>query len=253
MSAAKQREFLRFDSRKLPVASSQYVAFIDLMGAGHTMSTSAAKTANFIVRLHMAVIKAAKTAPSVVRLNAVNDGVFITSHSKGTVMHVLRKTLYLLASWFISTGPPQDKFLVRSAIAYGPVYHGSDLVKGLSRTKTLELSPYISTVQFGSPIIQAFRQEAKAAPFGVAVHESARAFSPTGVEPFKQTHWIWWSPLTEIPQPSGICSLGDLVKCLQCDLLAYFKWMGSTSIYNEVSPEKLKEWTARVTEYFSVG
>lgn len=46
------KEMLGFSSEKLMSAENAYVGWLDLMGAGHMMSTSIHKTANFLVRLH---------------------------------------------------------------------------------------------------------------------------------------------------------------------------------------------------------
>jgi hypothetical protein len=251
--ASKQRERLHFDSRGLKAARNEYVAWIDLMGAGHIMSVSVARSANYLARLHMAVDVAAMHAPAPVSLNPINDGVFVTTPSKAAIMSVVREVLYTLGAYFISTGPPPDKCLLRAAIAFGPVYHGSDLAAGLSGAKRTKHRDTFTHVQFGPPIIQAYKAESDAPPYGVAIHESARAFAPEGEFPFRQTHWLWWTTLTELPRPEGMVSLPDLARCLSVDLLEHFAWMERTAMFQGLPREKIKEWAERVTQYFSVG
>ena len=75
-NVARIRKSLHFDSRTIPPAVNEYVAWIDLMGARHVMSVSAAKSANYLARLHMAADIAVASCPHPVRINPINDGVF---------------------------------------------------------------------------------------------------------------------------------------------------------------------------------
>ncbi|WP_147291713.1 hypothetical protein [Sphingorhabdus pulchriflava] len=250
---SKQREQFYFDARKLQPAENEYVAWIDLMGAGHTMSVSVSKTANYMARLHMAVDMAAAAAPSAVKLNPINDGVFVTSSSKAAIMSVVRQVMYSLGGYFISTGAPHDRCLLRASIAFGPVYHGDAIAACLSKTKKAKHEMTLSRVEFGAPIIQAYHAESDAPPYGVSIHESARAFAPPGEQPFRTTHWLWWPTMDEIPVPPSVVSLPDLARCLAFELKSYFDWMRTTAIFHGVKPEKINEWSARVEQYFSVG
>lgn len=247
------KDDLRFDSRKIPLAENEYVAWLDLMGAGKVMSVSVAKTANFLARLHMAVDIAVMHSPVPVRINPINDGVFITTPSKAAVMSVVREVLYLLGGYFISKAAPQDRFLIRSSIAYGPVYHGSALTAGLSKTKQARHAATLDRVQFGAPIIQAYRAEGSAPPFGCAIHESARAFAPAGEQPFRETLWLWWRRHDELSEPKGMVSLPDLAKCLSQDLSSHFEWMKRTKVFNELPVAKISEWDENVRQYFAVS
>jgi hypothetical protein len=53
------------------------------MGAGHMMSTSIHKTANFLVRLHMSVEIARRGSSYAIDTLPINDGIFIVSTKKG--------------------------------------------------------------------------------------------------------------------------------------------------------------------------
>jgi hypothetical protein len=222
------------------------------MGAGHVMSISPAKSANYLSRLHMAVALATASSTDL-HLNPINDGVFVTTASKPLIMRVVRDVLAYLSAYFISTGPPQDKFLVRAAIAYGPVYHGGALRACLSLQKQRQHADTFEGVQFGAPIIQAYRAESSAPPYGVAIHESARSFSPGGTRPFRQTHWLWWPTAEELRPLSKFVSLPDLARCLAVDLGRYFDWMRTTLIFHGIAEDKLTQWSRQVEQYFSVG
>jgi hypothetical protein len=69
-------------SENLPAAENAYVGWLDLMGAGHMMSTSVHKTANFLVRLHMSVEIARRESGYMVDALPINDGIFIVSKKK---------------------------------------------------------------------------------------------------------------------------------------------------------------------------
>lgn len=251
--AKRQREHLSFDASKLTLAENQYVAWIDLMGAGNIMSISIAKSANFLIRLHMAAKQAVDSSPDTVETCAINDGIFFVSNSKRAIMSVVRQVFYTLASYFISTAAPHDKFLLRGSIAFGPVYGGKNLQSGLSKTKAEKYASSLTNVQFGPAIIQAYRQEAFAPPYGVAVHESARAFAPNGCIPFRETHWLWWSALDELDWPEGVASLREIARCLGSDLSAHFDWMKSKALFQGVDKAKIDHWSEAAEQYFSLA
>ncbi len=79
---------------------------------------------------------------------------------------------------------------------------------------------------FGPAIIQAYRSESLAPPFGVAVHESARAFFQLGEEPFRMSHWLWWAPNEPVDYPTNAAPLPTLKACLASDLEDHFRLDG---------------------------
>jgi len=194
---------LRFTSEHLISAEDFYVGWLDLMGAGHIMSTSVQKAANFLARLHMSVEIARQDSGYAILTLPINDGIFILSKRKSEFIAVLQHAMALLATRFIATPRPHDRCLMRGAIAYGPVYQGRDLVNGISLRK-LRVNPgFLDRVYFGPPIIQAYKSESVTPPFGIAIHESARAFSPAGETPFRLTHWLWWQVHDEAKLAKG--------------------------------------------------
>lgn len=251
--ARGQRERLNFDASRLPLADNQYVAWIDLMGAGHVMSVSIAKSANFLTRLHMAAHRAVADAPAPIVTCPINDGIFMISSSKPAIMNAVRQVVYTLAGYFISTPDPADRFLLRGAIAFGPVYGAQDLEKGLSKTKAAQFASALSNVRFGPPIIQAYRQESQAPAYGIAIHESARAFAPLNARPFRETHWLWWPTLEEVPEPKGVVSLRDMARCLGSDLESHFRWMQEKALFQGVDPAKVAQWANAARQYFSLA
>jgi hypothetical protein len=107
-------------------------------------------------------------------------------------------------------------------------------------------------VAFGPAIIQAYRGESAAPPYGIAIHESARAFAPVGTSPFLMTHWLWWLTHADLEQPAGAPPLGVLKDTLCSDLLEHFKWLRSTLLLHGISSEKLTQWELMAQQYFRV-
>jgi hypothetical protein len=240
---------LHFSIVNLRPAPNRYVAWIDLMGAGHLMSTSMGKSANTIARLHVAVNSAAtRTAFTGTRL-AINDGIFIVSDSKCEVMSLLRWSIALLGATFL-TITPHNRVMVRAAIAYGPVYHGSDLAPHLGQAKGPLHEGALQNVMFGPPVIQAVQHEHIAAPFGVAIHESARAFAPPNTRPFKSSHWGWWTADEYWRRQDPFAALANL---LGHEIACQYEFIKKNLLFYETphfNPAKIAAYQKRATDYF---
>jgi hypothetical protein len=245
---------LAFTTEGLVGAQNQYVAWLDLMGAGHIMSTSINKTANFLIRLHMAVeIAIQKSGYNLITL-PINDGTYVISQKKSELITVLQHTMALLAARFIATHQQQDRCLMRGGIAYGPVYMGEGLSSGIKLKKLREHSEFLRHVIFGPPIIQAFRSEHLAPPYGIAIDESARAFAADNERPFQMTHWLWWQTGAEATPPNGISSLNQIKNCLSIELGGYYDWMTSGLVFQGgITAEKVKQWKESSAQYFSAA
>jgi hypothetical protein len=244
---------LRFSSEQIGEASNCYVAWLDLMGAGHIMGTSVHKSANFLVRLHMAVETARMKSGYQLRTLPINDGIFIISSNKGELMTVVRWTMVLLSARFIGTPRPHDRCLMKGAIAFGPVYSGGELRPGISNKKLRERPDYLERVWFGPPIIQAYKSESSAPPYGIAIHESARAFSTDGNRPFQMTHWLWWQDNVESKPVPRVPSLTDFKDCLSQELQSHLKWMDESLIFHGVPADKINAWSKMAKQYFSMA
>lgn len=244
---------LIFNSEHLQAAANYYVGWIDLMGAGHVMSTSVQKSANILARLHMAVERARVGCSFTGRILPINDGVFIVSSRKREITSMMGRVLIALAANFIAVPRPHDRFLLRAGVAFGPMYFGDDLMPGIQPRALREGSPFLERVMFGPPLIQAYREEAAAPPYGIAVHESARAFHPEGDEPFRMTHWMWWAPNEEVDYPSKLPPLTDLKACLLEELESQFEWMEQSGLYHNLDRAKLERWRLASAQYFRLG
>ena len=246
-------EKLVFTSEKIGSPKNCYVAWVDLMGTGHIMSTSVHKAANFLARLHMCVEMAIRELGYHFRTLPINDGIFIVGEKKGEMVTVLQHTMTLLAARFIATVRTHDRCLLKGGIAYGPVYEGNQLVAGMGLRRLREKPAFRERVLFGPPIIQAYKSESDAPPYGIAVHELARAFSPAGEPPFNMTHWLWWQEHEEAQRAQGLPSLIDLKDVLAVELKRQFDWMDSTLLLHGVAADVIKKWRASAEQYFSGG
>ncbi|TDA44288.1 hypothetical protein [Burkholderia pyrrocinia] len=247
-----RKELLNFNSEHISSAGNSYVGWVDLMGAGHAMSTSTQKTANFLARLHMAVERSRLDTKFDGRLLVVNDGVFVVAKTKHSLISMMGRIFILLAANFIATPRPHDRFLVRGGISYGPVYFGDQLRDGVSPKKFRDAIDILDTVMFGSAIIQAYKAESIAPPYGVAVHESARAFSQEGSSPFLTMYWPWWAPNETVDYPNA-APLTKLKDCLLFDLKRHFQWIDSTLIYHGLDRQKIEQWSRSCAEYFRIA
>jgi hypothetical protein len=222
------------------------------MGAGHLMRTSIEKAANSIARIHIAVDLAVEKHAYKVDLVAINDGLFICSASKKEVTQIVRAALMYLVARFITKNDPQDRFLARCAIAYGPTLSGQRLAEQLPSHKKNGKSPEtFNQIVFGSPVIQAYLAERDSAPYGVAIHESARAFAPAGEKPFRSTLWRWWQTDDGGGYSDATPGLPTPLKdVLVLELERYFDYMDATLPFHDVDAQKVAKWRQLARQYF---
>ena len=159
----------------------EYVAWIDIMGTASSLERSLEMTAGFVFRLHIASIRSAVSAVSV---HPVMDGLYALSQSQQDMLRFLEGVFTCCAEDFIHTSEPEHRFVIRAALAYGPMMRGENLPAAASQPQGDAPNPlgasiaYREQILIGLPMVQAHSSEGKAPPFGVYVHESARSFSP---------------------------------------------------------------------------
>ncbi len=186
-----------FDSRHLPQPQPEYVAWIDVMGIGPVMGRSLDIAANFIFKLHVAALQA--PAAQVTRY-PVMDGLYVASAIQQSLLSFLRSVLEECGDLFLNTIEPFHRFIVRGALAYGPVIHGASVpdaaVQAPSTAQNVFAAnpSYKVAIMLGLPLVQAHESERLAPPFGIYVHESARSFAPPGAAPLHHVWWTWGHP-----------------------------------------------------------
>lgn len=180
-------EGLYFNASHLPAEKEEYVAWVDVMGIQSVMGRSLKVTANFVFKLHVAALEAPRDG---VILYPVMDGLYASTPSKDAMESFLCALLEGTAKLFIDESRPLFRFIVKGAIAYGPVVHGRDLPSEAAYTLSNNAN-YRNQVLLGLPMVQAHMAERLAPAFGIYIHESARTFAPEGTAPFHNTWWDW--------------------------------------------------------------
>ena len=114
-----------FDSSHLSDPSNSYVAWLDVMGTRAVMSRSLSMSATFICKLHVTAIEAA--VGKNIRLYPVMDGLYVVANTRALISGFLETVFSRLADVFINESAQHHRFIVKAAIAYGPIIHGSDI------------------------------------------------------------------------------------------------------------------------------
>ncbi|WP_424664375.1 hypothetical protein [Candidatus Binatus sp.] len=218
--------------------TNAYVAWVDVMGVRAIMSRSLPITANFVFKLHVAALDAPQKD---LVLYPIMDGIYVVAKNRKAIRDFLEYVFTRTADVFVSTPAMHHRFIVKGALAYGPIIHGGNVPDAAS-PKTLSKDPkYKSAILLGIPVVQASQSEPKAPPFGVFVHESARAFAPAGEKPFQHVWWSWfqtkeWNPLAVE---------------LSTELDRYFTWCEARSEAIEYDPERIEHHRRMTKQFFS--
>lgn len=181
-----------FDARKLPRPRNEYVAFVDLMGTRTHMKISVEETANYIYKLHSAIIQAWREKPyKNVFVYPVMDGAYITAANKENIENIVVRIFRSLSEIFLSEKNYRFLFLVRCAIAYGEVIHGHNVPYNASKAFEMSIG-YKDNILLGRAMIAAYDGEGKASPFGVFLDESSIKHKDGRYGAF-QENWKWYS------------------------------------------------------------
>lgn len=162
-----------FNAKRLPKPKWEYVAFIDIMGTQTHMKHNVNTTANYIFKLHAAILAAWRNEKyKNVFVYPVMDGAYITASQKEDIEKILIRIFSEIAKVLISETNPAYRFLIRGAIAYGKTIHGHHVPYSASKVFETDLA-YKNNILLGSAMIDAYKAESEAAPFGIFVSDSA--------------------------------------------------------------------------------
>ena len=226
---------LYYNQSEVGSPSYEYVAWVDIMGTLSSMSRSVETTANFIGKLYVAALKSERDS---VRLYPVMDGLYAVSENQRSILYFLRQFFTMIAQEFNSS-ENRYRFMIRGGISFGPVYHGDMITESASRDLARE-SGHRDSLLFGMPMIQAYSAEGDAPPYGISVHESARAFCPSGdnVIPHR---WFMWRHSHN----------NETWKALKHELNKYLDWCSCRSRQIGYPKEKIEFHKEIANEYFS--
>jgi hypothetical protein len=225
-----------FDEHHLPNPQLAYVAWIDVMGIQSAMSRSLSIASNFIFKLHVAALDAPHNQ---LRLYPVMDGIYVVSPGRQPLLDFCGQVFSAIADTFVSTLEVFHRFIIRGAVAYGPVVHGDDVPQAASAI--LHADPdYRDALLLGMPMVQSHLAESAAPPFGIFIHESARAFAPPGDQPFRQVWWEWFRQQHQA-----------LATELRQELSAYFDWHAARSGSVLYDRERISAHRVLAEQYFA--
>lgn len=229
-----------FDNKALPNPANVFVAWIDVMGAANAMKRSHEIAANYVMKLHAAVL--AKPTPPGVALFPIIDGAYIVSSVEKPLFDVLCEAMFGLGLTFIFE-QNQYRFTARAAVAYGPVIMGPELH---GSNHNLKAQPsYCNRIVLGMPLTQAYIAEREASPFGVYIHESARAFAPSPTGALRQVFWRWWLH----DRRRG--ELQTTASCLKRRLEEYYIWCEEHNMEIMYDVERIKAHRELSRQYFA--
>lgn len=228
---------LYFNAKYLPQdPRNEYVAWVDIMGTRISMSRSLPASANFVFKLHEAALRARSQN---VILYPVMDGFYASSANQDSILTLLRVVFQGVAQEFNKSNQ-KHRFIIRGAVAFGPVIHGQDIPPKASRIMGKN-KPYRDNVLLGLPMVQASTTEKSAPPFGIFVHESARTFSPDGEKPLSHIWWKWWK--------WGEKNVGTWYK-LRKELESYYEWCTSGGGDGGYDPARISAHRTLARQYF---
>lgn len=233
-----------FAARQLPATQDEYVAWIDVMGIGPVMGRSLDGAANFIFKLHAAALEAPHQNMT---LYPVMDGLYASTPDQGSLLSFLASVFEKCAVDFVGRTADESlkRFIVRGAVAYGPVIHGSSVPDQAfqppgNQTNPMSANPaYKNAILMGLPMVQAHEYERQAPPFGIFVHESARAFAPAGSSPL---HHVWWKWAD-----GGSATW----RALPTALIEHYDWFAQRTLSLEYPADRLEVHRTMAVEYFN--
>jgi hypothetical protein len=213
------------------------------MGSKEVMLRSLGEAANFVMKLHVAALHASETiAFQGLDLYPMIDGVYACSPEQGPILAFMKDTLVRLVLGFLLETNPLHRFTVRCGLSFGPIAKGRSTRQCSGVLDTHQ--DYSDRVLLGMPLSQAYECERMAPPFGVYLHESSRAFAPSGTSVLSGTLWKWWKFRT---QPGD----NDVVTELRRVLETHYQWCGRHVATLSYEAEAIHRHHELAREYFS--
>lgn len=215
----------------------RYVFWLDLMGARNSMKLSLARAARSVMIIHAAALLAKQKHPEL-EINPVMDGVYGYVNDRVLLQRCLADILERIAKVFVLEYIPSSRFMVRAGVAYGPLIPGASLAAGAAILR--KNKRYLGGTAIGMGISHAFEAESCAPPFGVYIHESARAVAPRteGNHPYHVNLWRWFSEDTA------------LTWAIRRTLLEHFDWLEKNPVAAQYDLEAMRRHKNLAVEYF---
>lgn len=239
-----------FHHGHMPQPTAEYVCWLDLMGMQNAMLASLPKTANFAMKLLIAASPPQTPPPATVSVCPVIDGLFIHSANKQDLLATVKRTIARLAMACVDhEDDPGHTFLVRGAIAYGPVVDGVNVPTNCFHPAGYlgnqpQKPPLADHIIFGFGVSAAYRASHKAPPFGVVIDDSATEITlGDGGIHGDGPLWHWWK------HAPADCD-AELAASLKGCVNAYFDWCKDRPLKSGYDIKRLLEHRALFAEYY---
>jgi hypothetical protein len=235
-SVGRKRIF--FNPESLPASYPAYVAWLDVMGSKSAMSQSLMRSAQYIGRLHVAILMNRKK--SGLFTSPFMDGAYVRSDYQRTMLDFLWGVFEELAYDFLTAREHRHRFMPRCGLSFGHIIQGTDISTHVSIILGAFTNVvYREGIYLGFPMVQAYASESQAAPFGIAIHESARSFSHDVERPLAGLWWRWH--LYRKPD-----YMDDFVKML----FSYFDWCQNHTHTLGYAKDRILAHRQMASEYF---
>jgi hypothetical protein len=237
-----------FDFSKAKPSATKYVAWIDILGSSSYMSISSKRSAIFIGKLHVCIIRAKRVLNFSGNVYPFVDGCYITCDDIFELQKFLKLIFYMLAISFILEKENINRFMCRASISYGDVVEASAIEECSGEFDSEYGQYYLDSILFGSSLARVNQAEKMAAPFGVWVDEMARMFPKNAAARLPQTAWRWWD------YESGYDLIdrfgGDIELELAKQLKEYYQWCESHSWELLYGKEAIERHKFLAAQYF---
>lgn len=236
---------LYYDQANLPKPKNSYVCWIDIMGAKAILSRTLLAGTTFIAKLHKACLIANGQVASKVNLYPMIDGLYITCTKKDDLEIFLKKVFNFLMNDF-NSATNMYRFVVKASIAFGPIIEGQDIEdEGDEGDEEVDENHVLNgrhkeALLLGMPMVQTYIGESLAPPFGIYIHESARAFTQPGSSTFTANWWVWY-----IEKDPNVIRL-------IAELRSYFDWCKNRSAAIDYPEERIAHHLKLATQYFDI-
>lgn len=220
-----------FNGENMPNAENQYVLWIDIMGTKSSMSNGVKTSSIYICKLHVAILES-KTEE--INIYPVMDGAYVTSSTDDEMSKFIHNVFDKMKELFISDDV-RFRFLVKGALAYGPIIHGKNITERCSGVFK-ENRQYLNSLMLGLPMIQAAKNETLAAPFGIYCDESVRQVSNI----FCHRWYKWYFPEND--------DIGKLKSALK----DYFEYAEKHSYEIDYEKDRIKKHKEMCFQFFYI-
>jgi len=163
----------------------EYIAWVDVMGVQNAMRKSIKITANFVYKLHIALLENIRPSVSVY---PVMDGAYFSSPDVFALFGVLENIFIDIASCFVKdANAPGFQFIIKGGISYGQLFHGRSLQASCSPVLA-QYPNHRDAIVLGTPVVRANQVEKNAPPFGVAIDGDVLNSPNEIISPYGK----WW-------------------------------------------------------------